>query len=142
MFFLSCGCHPVKHCFNLYLVPIFNHSSIHPSRHIVLENWFTVHPSVEYFEPSRSRYRQFLLNIYIFHPSVDVVLQYHFHPMPVDFHGRKEQASWGGGGGENGNLRRICKESVHHFCFVLWALLLSLRCVAPFFLRLCFPSLL
>jgi hypothetical protein len=24
----------------------------------------------------------------------------------------------------------------------LWALLLSLRCVAPFFLRLCFPSLL
>lgn len=37
------------------------------------------------------------------------------------------------GGWGNGNLQRICKESVHHFCFVLWALVFSLRCVAPFF---------
>ncbi len=62
--------------------------------------------------------------------------------MPVDFHGRKEQASGGVGGGEREfakNLRRERSSFLFLFCGRWFSPFVASR---PFFVRLCFPSLL
>ncbi len=46
---------------------------------------------------------------------------------------QKGTGKWGGGGGGTGICKEFAKRAFIIFVFVLWALVFSLRCVAPFF---------